>query len=391
MRWRGWLSLLSVVAIASAGGLYYRQTISKQPDAAGSSPERAAEPVPILVATADTADVPVLLSGIGTVQAYKTVNVRAQVSGKLLTVSFDEGEDVAAGAVLATIDPVIYQAAYDQAVAKRAMDQAQLDNAKRDLQRYTNLAKTDYVTKQQADTTRATVAQLTAQLRQDEAAIDSAKADLDRTEVQAPIAGRTGLRQIDEGNLVSSTDATPIVVITQLQPISVVFTLPETQVGAVNAALRRGAVPLTAIVGQVPQETGTLEVVDNQVDPATGTIRLKGTFANTDLKLWPGQFVNVRLELDILRDATVVPLAAVQQGPEARFVYAVTDDERAELRTVEVVQEDEMRAVIGSGVAAGERVAISGLARLQDGTRVRPQEQPEPPVASAATAPVPIP
>jgi len=302
------------------------------------------------------------------VRAYKTVTIRPQVSGRLVSVGFKEGQDGGVGDVLARIDPVTYQAALDQAVARKAMDQANLDNARRDLERYTNLARADFASKQQADTQKAAVAQAEAQVRQDQAAVDSAQANLDYTTIRAPIRGRTGIRQIDEGNLVASGDDTGIVVITQLRPISVLFTLPETVVSDIAAA--QGPLPVTAGIGSRPLETGVLEVIDNQVDQATGTVKMKGTFDNAQGRLWPGQFVNVRLLLKTLDDATIVSAAAIQQGSAGSYVYVIQDDETVKLTPVQVTQQSETQAVIASGLVPGQRIVTTGFASLQDGARI---------------------
>jgi multidrug efflux system membrane fusion protein len=335
--------------------------------ARNGDPNRA---VPILAEAAKTASVPVYLHGVGTVHAYNTATVRPQVSGRLTAVNYVEGQDVKKGDVLARIDPVTYKATYDQALARKAMNEALLANARRDLARYEGLAKADYASRQQADTQRATVAQLEAQLRQDQAAIDSAKANLDYTTIVAPIGGRTGIREVDAGNLVTPNDASGIAVITQLKPVSVLFTLPETTLGELIAAKERGAVALTASVGGRAVAEGALEVIDNRIDQTTGTVKLKGTFANERLSLWPGQFVNVRLHLKTLEGATVVSSAAVQQGAEGRFVYVLQPDGTVKLTPVTVTQEDEHQAVIASGIAPGDRIATAGFSNLQDGQKI---------------------
>lgn len=326
--------------------------------------------VPILAEAAKAADVPVYLFGVGTVQAYNTATVRAQVSGRLIAVNYREGQEVKQGDVLARIDPTTYKAAYDQAVAKKAMNKARLDNARLDLKRYQGLAKTNYATKQQADTQAAEVAQYEAQVAQDQAAIDSAKANLDYTTIEAPISGRTGIRNVDVGNLVSANDANGITTITQLKPISVLFTLPETVVGDLIAAQSRGTVALVASIGGQPVGEGQLEVIDNRIDQATGTVKLKGTFANTDMKLWPGQFVNVRLHLKTLPQVTVVPASAVQQGATGRYVYVVQPKNVVKLTTVTTGQEDEKQVVILAGVKPGDKVATAGFSNLKDGTKI---------------------
>ncbi|WP_088346607.1 MULTISPECIES: efflux RND transporter periplasmic adaptor subunit [Rhodomicrobium] len=332
-----------------------------------SDPNRA---VSILAEAAKTENVPIYLHGVGTVQAFNTATVRAEVSGRLIEVGFTEGQNVKQGDVLARIDPATYQAAYDQAVAKKAQDQASLANQRADLVRYESLAKANYSSQQQADTQKALVAQTEALIRQDQGVIDNAKTDLDRTTIVAPMAGRTGLREVDVGNLVSAGDTGGIVVITQIQPISVVFTLPETYVGELIQSKAAGPVALEASVGGKIVGTGALDVIDNRIDQNTGTVRMKGTFPNEALGLWPGQFVNIRLHLKTLTNATVVPSAAVQQGAAGRFVYRIEPEDRVKLVPVEVAQEGEDLTVIGKGIQPGEKVATSGFSNLQDGSKV---------------------
>ncbi len=329
-------------------------------------------PVPVLVAAARTADVPVYFDGVGTIRALNTVTIRPQIDGKLISVNFKEGQDVERGYVLAELDPTIYQAQLDQARAKKGQDEAQLANAKRDLERYQRLAQTNSITQQQADTQKSLVAQLEAQVRADQAAIENAQGVLDYTRITAPFAGRTGIRQVDVGNLVHPTDQNGIVVITQIRPISVLFTLPQQQLGRVNKAFAQGPLEVEALGddGVAALDHGTLQVVDNQVDQSTGTVRLKAEFPNPDLQLWPGQFVNVRLRVDTLHDATVVPTAAVQRGPNGTFVYVVQTGNTVSVRQVTVSQQDETQAVIASGLQPDERVVTSGFARLAEGSRI---------------------
>src|SRR5262245_3142211 len=266
-------------------------------------------PVPVIAAAVRKADVPVYLDGVGTIKALNTVTVRPQVDGRLLSVNFVEGQNVQRGFVLAQIDPVTYQAAYDQAVAKKAQDEATLANARIDLERYNRLVATNSVPRQQLDTQKATVAQLEAQVKLDQAVIDNAKAVLDYTNVIAPIDGRTGIRLVDQGNYVRAADPTGIVVITQLQPISVLFTLPQQQLGEVNRARARRTLPVEVLGpdNKTVVEKGELKVVDNQVDQTTGTIKLKAESPNRELQLWPGQFVNVRLLINTLDQVSVAP------------------------------------------------------------------------------------
>jgi len=304
-------------------------------------------------------------------------------------VRFREGQDVHAGDVLARIDPRTYQAALDQMLAKKAQDAANLANARVDLTRYTKLAATAYTSAQQADTQRSTVAQLEAQVAQDQAQIDNARAELSYTTIVAPIGGRTGIRLVDQGNLVHAADTGGIVVITTLKPIAVIFTLPQQQLSAVAAAQAQGTPEVEALPqgeeGGAPLDRGTLAVLDNQVDPTTGTIKLKAMFPNEGMKLWPGGFVTVRLRVDTRRDATVVPPAAVQRGPQGPYVYVIGDGPTVSRRLVSVGHEDVRASIIDNGLQPGERVVIDGAARLTDGgkvTIVQPQGGGAPATAS---------
>jgi multidrug efflux system membrane fusion protein len=305
-------------------------------------------------------------------------------------VNFKEGQDVQRGFVLAEIDPRTYQAQYDVAVATKAKDEATLANARMDLERYTRLAASNAGSKQQADTQKALVAQLDAQVQGDQATIDNARTMLSYTKIQAPIDGRTGLRLIDEGNLVQANDTNGIVVITQIRPISVLFNLPQQQFPQVNAAFAKGPLDVDAIAadGKTRIDRGKLQVIDNQMDQATGTVRMKAEFPNAELQLWPGQFVNVRLLVDTLRQVVVVPTAAVQRGPQGTFVYVVGDDSKVAVRPVTVTQQDDTQAVISEGMKAQERVVTSGFTRLSNGTRVAVQQsEGQPQDAAPAAAP----
>ena len=344
-------------------------------------------PVPVIAAQSRRADVPVYLDGVGTVRALNTVTVRPQVDGRLLSINYIEGQRVDAGFVLAKIDPVTYQAAYDQTVAKKAQDEATLANARLDLARYGRLVATNAVTQQQYEAQKATVAQLEAQVRLDQAAIDNAKAILEYTDITAPIAGRTGIRLVDQGNIVRAADSTGIVVITQLQPISLLFTLPQQQLGDVNRALAERPLPVDAFGpdNKTVVESGELKVVDNQVDQTTGTIKLKAEFPNREFQLWPGGFVNVRLLINTLKDVIVVPTAAVQRGPRGTFVYVVEPENKVAVRLVSVTQQDETQAVIDNGLTADERVVTTGFARLTNGAEVAVTNAEQMPAPGAET------
>jgi multidrug efflux system membrane fusion protein len=329
-------------------------------------------PVPVLAKAAAVADVPVYLDGVGTTKALNTVTVRPQVDGKLIKVLFKEGQDVERGYVLAEIDPTTYQAQLDQAVAKKAQDEALLANAKIDLERYARLASSNAGSKQQMDTQRAQVAQLEAQVKLDQAAIENAQAILGYTKIVAPIAGRTGLRQVDEGNIVHASDTTGIVVITQLKPISIFFSIPQQQLNRVNKAFGEGALAVEALGAdnKTVVDRGTLKVIDNQIDQTTGTVKVRAEFPNPGLQLWPGQFINVRLLVETLKQVVTVPTAAVQRGPNGTFVYVVKDDGTVAVRNVTVTQQDDVRAVVTDGVKQGETVVTSGFVRLTDGAKV---------------------
>jgi membrane fusion protein, multidrug efflux system len=317
-------------------------------------------------------DVPVYLDGVGSVRALNTVTVRSQVDGKLIKVNFVEGQDVKKDAVLAEIDPAIYQAQYDQAVAKKAQDEALLANQRLDLARYQQLAQTNAGSKQQADTQKAVVAQQEALVKADQAAIDNAAATLSYTKIVAPIAGRAGLRQVDQGNIIHASDTTGLVVLTQLQPIAVWFSLPQQQIVRVNAAAGQGslAVDVFGNDGVTVVDTGKLTGIDNQVDPTTGTLKLKAEFANSIFQLWPGQFVNVRLKVETLPKAIVVPTSAVQRGPAGTFSYVIGEDNIVTAKPVTVIQQNEHDAVIGNGITVSDRVVTTGFANLADGSKV---------------------
>jgi membrane fusion protein, multidrug efflux system len=286
---------------------------------------------------------------------------------------FTEGQDVPKGYVLAKIDPLTYQAAYDQTVAKKAQDEAQLANARLDLERYTRLAASNAVNKQQLDTQRALVAQLEAQIKLDQAAIDNARTILSYTDIIAPIAGRTGIRLVDAGNLVRGAEATGIVILTQLRPISVFFSLPQQHLPDLTRGMAEGELPVDALIanGTGALDKGKVVVIDNQVDQTTGTVKLKAEFRNENLQLWPGQFVNVRVLIDTLRQVVVVPTAAIQRGPNGTFVYVVKDGgNTVTVRPVTLTQQDDARAVVATGLRADEQVVTTGFARLTEGAQV---------------------
>jgi multidrug efflux system membrane fusion protein len=388
-RRKGRTFVIGLIIIAVAAGLIYHFAGSSEPQRrAGGRFGSDSGPVPVLAAAAAKADVPVYLDAVGTTKALNTVTVRPQVDGKLLSVGFKEGDDVKKGDVLARIDPTTYQAQLDQAIAKKAQDEATLANARTDQDRYEKLALTNSINRQQADTQKSLVAQLQAQVNSDQAAIDNARAILAYTTVKAPIDGRTGIRQVDEGNIVHGSDSTGIVVITQLKPISVLFNLPQQDLNQVNAAFAKGALPVDAQRSDTDAviDRGTLRVVDNQVDASTGTVKLKAEFRNSELQLWPGQFVNIRLLIDTLKQVVVIPTGAVQRGPQGTFVYVVKDDNTVTIRPITVQKQDETQTVISSGVTAPERVVTTGFVRLTDGAKVTISSGATPAAAPAAGA-----
>jgi membrane fusion protein, multidrug efflux system len=368
---RRFLTLLFVGVLASVGVWAIVDKGAPPQPRPGGRPE-ADGPVPVLAVGASVADVPLYLEGVGTVRALNMVTVHTLVDGTLTAINFREGQDVRVGEVLARIDPRTYQAQLDQAVAKKALDAAQLANARLDLDRYTNLVKTNAATKQQLDTQRATVAQLEAQVTLDQGAIDNAKTYLDYCTIASPINGRTGLRLVDQGNIVHAADTTGIVVVTQIQPIAVIFTLPQQLLPRINKAFGRAAlaVQATASDSKTVLDRGTLTVVNNQVDQTTGTVQLKAEFPNADLQLWPGQFVNVRLRIDTLQQVVTVPSAAVQRGPDGPLVFTLQADSTVAVRPVAVIEQDENRAVV-VGIAASDEVVTSGFAQLASGRKVQ--------------------
>jgi multidrug efflux system membrane fusion protein len=360
------------ITLLILGGLGYIAWTSLEQKQAASRAARPDLPVPVLAATPQVKDVPVYLDGVGAVRALNTVTVRSQVDGKLIAVNFTEGQDVRKGDVLGEIDPVIYKAQYDQAVAKKAQDEAQLANQRLDLNRYQQLAASNAGSKQQYDTQKAVIAQQEALVNSDQAAIDNAAATLGYTRIIAPLSGRAGLRQVDQGNIIHAADVTGLVIITQLQPIAVQFSLPQQQIVRVNAASDKGALAVDVFGndGTTVIDTGTLKGIDNQVDPTTGTLKLKAEFPNASFQLWPGQFVNVRLKVDTLSKAVVVPTSAVQRGPAGTFSYVIGAGDIVTAKPVVVTQQNETEAVIASGLAPTDRVVTTGFANLSDGAKV---------------------
>jgi membrane fusion protein, multidrug efflux system len=363
-----------VIAIIAAGGYfgwqrYYGPEVQAQAEAAQKAASRRPA-IPVSVAQVEKADFPVYLTGLGTVQAFNTVLVRTRVDGQIDKIAFTEGQTVNQGDLLAEIDPRPYQASLDAAKAKKVQDEANLANANLDLQRYTKLG--EFATRQQTDTQRSTVAMMTAQIAADEAAIFNAQTQLDYTQIKTPIAGVVGLRQVDIGNIVNAAAQTGIATVTQIEPISVIFTAPEGQLPYITEA--QAVAPLKTIAittdGKKPLAEGKLAVINNQVDTTSGTIRLKAVFDNKDHALWPGLSVSTRLLVKTLKDATVVPDNAVQHGTDGLYAYAVTADNKAELRKVKVSQSIDGRTVVDEGLKPGERVITGGQFKVQPGSLV---------------------
>ena len=347
--------------------------------------------VPVGSAIAKRQDVPIFIRGIGTVQPFQSVLIRARVDGTIDKVAFTEGQEVKPGDLLASIDPRPYQAVLDQAVAKKNADIAMLSNAKRDLVRYSDLAKSEFASRQSVDTQQASVSQTAATTQADDAAIAAAKLNLDFTRITSPIEGRAGLRLVDAGNLVHANDATGIVTINQIHPIAVFFTLPQDDFPTVQAAIRHAAnMPLAAQAfsgdDKLKLGDGTLLTVDNAIDTSTGTIKLKATFPNGDDRLWPGQFVNVHLQLSSTKNAVTVPSVAVQHGVNGLYVYAVQNGSVAKLVPVDIGQDDGTTTIVTRGLSGGETVVTGGQSRLMDGTKVALAAPADPGAASPAAA-----
>jgi len=366
-----WILFIAVVAAAGYFGWqrYYGPEVQAKAEAAQKASARRPA-IPVSVAQVQKADFPVYLTSLGTVQAFNTVVVRTRIDGQIDKIAFQEGQSVNQGDLLAEIDPRPFQAALDQAKAKKVQDEANLANANLDLQRYTKLG--EFATRQQTDTQRSTVAQLTAQIAADDAAISNAQTQLDYTQVKTPISGVVGLRQVDIGNIVNASNMSGIVTVTQIEPIAVIFTAPEEQLPYISEAQKVAPLKTIAITtdGKKPLAEGKLAVINNQVDTTSGTIRLKAVFDNKDHALWPGQSVSTRLLAKTLKDATVVPDDAIQHGTSGLYAYAVTADNKAELRKVKVSQSIDGRSVVDEGLQPGERVITGGQFKVQPGSLV---------------------
>ena len=368
LRTLGWASLVAVIALAGGYALWQHST--KAHNGADRADAATGSPVPVQIATVKKSNFPIYLTGLGTVQGFNTVVVRTRVDGQIDQIAFKEGQLVKKGDLLAHIDPRPFQAALDQAKAKKAQDEASLANANLDLRRYTQLG--EFATRQQTDTQRSTVQQLTAQIMADEAAIANAQTQLDYTNIRAPIAGVTGFRQVDQGNIVNASTQTGIVTIAQIEPIAVIFTAPEEQLPQIKDALAAGSPKTIAYStdGKRILSEGTLALINNQVDTTSGTIRLKAIFANKDHVLWPGQSVATRLLVSTLRDAVVAPDDAVKHGTDGLYAYAANQNNKAELRKIKVGPSIDGQTVIEDGLTPGDHVIVAGQYRVQPGSVV---------------------
>ena len=370
IRLRTVLASLLLVAAVIGGGAY--ALTSAQPKAQAVPASASAPSVPVVAEPVKSGEVPIYLRGIGTVQAYNTDTIRAQVQGQITQIAFKEGQTVHAGDLLAQIDPRPFQAQLDQAIANRERDQAQFVNAQANLQRDSQLLAHGYATPQTVDLDKANTGQFTAAVKADEAAIEYAQTQLAYTRITSPIDGVTGIRLIDVGNIVHPTDPNGLVMVTQLQPISVIFTLPETSLPQIQQAMAKGALTVLAYSedNKIQLDQGKLAVLDNQIVQTSGSVKLKADFPNPQHRLWPGELVNVRLLIETRQNALSVAATAVQQGPQGSYVYVIKPDGTVENRAVKVAQLGARVAVIDSGLQANEQAVISGQSRLQPGSSV---------------------
>ena len=345
---------------------------SKQKGGGKGGQNRGQMVIPVAVAKADVRDLPIILSGLGSVEAYNTVTVKSRIDGQLVQVAFKEGQEVKEGDLLAEIDPRPYQVALAQAEATLFKDQSALKDAKVNLERFQQLYKDGVIPKQQLDTQDSLVGQLEGAVRADQAQVDNVKLNLAYTRITAPVSGRVGLRQVDIGNMVHAADPNGLLIITQLQPISVIFNLPQDELPTVSQHMNKGRLSVDAYSrdDQTKLATGSLLTIDNQIDTTTGTGKLKAVFDNHDRSLWPNQFVNVHLLLEVRKNNTVVPAAAVQRGPQGTYVFAIKPDKTAEMRPVTVAFSQGNFSAISQGVSQGDLVVTDGQDKLQPGTRV---------------------
>ena len=377
--------VIGIVLLGAGVAVYFGDAGSLPFLAKPAAPRPAAVRVPVSAITAQRSDVPIYLNGIGTVQAFNSVVVKSRVDGQIVKINFSEGKDVHAGDVLVEIDPRPFQAALEQAQANKLKDEAQLANSRLDLARSGQLAAANHVSKQQLDTVGALVAQLEATVKADQAVIDMAQNQLGYSRIKSPIDGRAGTRLVDAGNIVRATDNGGMVSINQLHPIFVNFSLPADSLPQVRAKLKEGEVKVTAQDSNgIDLSSGMLSVIDNQINPATGTIAYKATFDNNEEVLWPGQFVNVRVELDVRSNVVAVPVTAVQQGPDGAFAFVVGQNRAVQKRVIKVGDVNKTTAIIDDGIQPGDLVVTEGQYRIQSGTAVDVLGNP---AASTALAP----
>jgi membrane fusion protein, multidrug efflux system len=369
---KGAIATVAALAIFAAAGLS-RVFEPSAPAVAADAPPAAGPGIPVTAGTVASADVPVFLQAIGSVQAFNMVTIKSRVDGQLVRVDFTEGQEVKAGEPLVQIDPRAYQAQLEQAQAAKAKDEAALASAERDLARSAQLLKSNYETRQLYDQQTATVAQDQAALKGDQAQIDTAQLNLTYCDIRSPIDGRLGARLVDVGNMIHSADTVGLVTVAQLQPIFVSFTVAQENAHKIRE--RQANSPLEAIAygddGKTLLATGKLTLIDNAIDPATGTIHMKASFANQDERLWPGEFVNVRLVLSTRRAASTVPAQTVQNGSTGQYVYVIKQDNTVERRDVEIAAVQDGIAVVSKGLAPGEKVVVDGQYRLTNGARVK--------------------
>src|SRR6516225_1449287 len=381
----------AIVLLIGWWGFQHRGSPDQSPSTRSSGRRGAGPggPVPVVAGKVEQKDMPIYLDGLGTVQAFNTVAVHTRVDGQLQQVLFSEGQDVKTGDLLAIVDPRPYQAALDQAIAKKSQDEAQLANAKVTLARNTDLMNKKVIAQSDFDTSKYSVDQFQSAVQADQAAIESARTNLDYTQIKSPIDGRTGVRLVDVGNIVHASDQTGMVVITQMHPISVVFTLPEQNLSEIlgEGGAHGGLKVLALDRGNTNTlDEGTLAVVDNEIDPTTGTVKLKATFSNDQLKLWPGKFVNARLILTTRKGATVVPSSVVQRGPQGTYAYVIKPDKTVEMRPIKVGQTEANLALVDDGLHPGEQVVVDGQYKLQPGVHVE-LTTPQPAQATQARPP----
>jgi len=371
MRRKVIISAISAIAVAAiVGALVIKHRFPLE--AASARAPAAVPTVPVVAGTVNSGDVPIYLQGVGTVIAYNTVIIRSQIQGQITKINFTEGQAVKTGDLLAVIDPRPYQAQLEQANANRARDEAQLTNAQSNLKRYTTLGNQGWATPQLVETQTAQVAQLNAAIKADEAAIEWAQTQLSYTQLTSPIDGVTGIRQVDIGNIIHPADPNGLVVVTQVEPISVIFTLPETNLPQVQQHLADGTLKVVAYSqdNTMKLDEGNIDFIDNEIVQTTGSVRFRANFPNKEHKLWPGELVNAWLLLDTRHDGLTVPASAVQQGPQGPYAYVINPDSTVAVRPVKVVQVSGGRALIDSGLSAGEQVVVDGQYKLQPGIHV---------------------